>query len=696
MKFYYKIFINLIFVFFLSPNIFPQNINELHLMPFPKEVTIKGGKFRIDRDFSIEVKGNPGLKVYHSARRFLIRLDNRTGEFFKQQYITPDSTPAECNTIVEVEKPGKVKLKEDESYSLIISENKVQIHASTDLGAIHSFQTLLQLLSIDTDGYYFPAVEINDSPRFPWRGLMIDVARHFMPVNVIKRNLDGMVAVKLNVLHLHLSDDQGFRVECKTFPKLQEMGSDGKYFTQIQIQDIIQYANDRGIRVYPEFDMPGHATSWLVGYPELASLSPQKAIGKNSYSIERRWGVFNPTFNPTIDETYEFLDNFFKEMASLFPDEYIHVGGDENNGVQWDENKEIQKFKEQKGFTDNEQLQAYFINRVQKILSKYGKKMVGWDEILQKETPKNVIIQSWRGVSALKKSTKQGYQGILSNGYYIDLMQPASYHYLNDPVPDSLNLTPEEKSKILGGEATMWAEWVTKENIDSRIWPRTAAIAERFWSPEEINDVDNMYKRLDYVSYIMENYGLKHISFQPVLLRILTNDQPIEPLKILVDVIKPLEGYERNNFQKYGGYEYVQSYPHTLIVDAAIADPKPARDFNKLIDKYLISKDEQDACKISDYLTMLKGNNNQLKTVINKSPILKEIEPLSENLSALTEKGLEALTIIESNNKAIAEWVNKADIILDNSYIPYGKVKIAIVDGIKKLIDVCKEITENK
>jgi hexosaminidase len=689
LKFSTKIIFCLILILVLSLNIFPQNIHELNLMPFPKEVKVSGDKFRVNRNFSVEISGKPGLRVYHAATRFLRRLDDRTGLFFVQASVTPDSTPPECNVVIIVERPGKLKLGEDESYNLKIAENKILVTAPTDLGAIHSFQTLFQLLSIDSTGYYFPGIEVNDSPRFLWRGLLIDVARHFMPVGVIKRNLDGMAAVKLNVLHLHLTDNQGFRIECKTFPKLHEKGSDGSYYTQVQIKDIIKYADERGIRVYPEFDMPGHTTAWFPGYPELASLP-------GPYKIEKRFGTMDPTFNPAVEKTYKFLDKFFKEMTALFPDEYFHIGGDENNGVQWNKNEEIQQFKKEKGFTDNEQLQAYFINRVQKILAKYGKKMIGWDEILQKNTPKDVVIQSWRGIDALAKSAKQGYKGILSNGYYIDLMQPASFHYLNDPDPDSLGLTNEEKANILGGEATMWSEWVTKENIDSRIWPRTAAIAERLWSPKNMNDVDNMYKRLDYISYLLEQYGLIHISFQPVMLRRLANNQQIKSLKILIDVIKPLEGYKRANIGKYGGYKLTQYSPYTLIVDAAVADPKPARDFNNLVYKFLKNQNESDADKLKLELKLLSENHKELLPIINNSPMLKEIEPLSSNLSSLALAGLDAISFIESKTVPGGEWKNKADIILGKSQISYGRVQIAIIGGIKDLINEAEQIHLNK
>src|SRR5262249_16772396 len=233
-----------------------------------------------------------------------------------------------------------------------------------------------------------PAVTIEDRPRFPWRGLRIDVSRHFMPVDAIKRNLDGMEAVKLNVLHWHLSDDQGFRVEGKRFPKLQQMSSDGQYYTQEQIKDVIAYARDRGIRVVPEFDVPGHTTSWFVAYPELASASGR-------YEIWRRFGVNDPVMDPSRDHTYHFLDNFVGEMSRLFLDEYFHVGGDEVSGKQWEASPQIRKFKHRHHLSNRHDLQAYFNQRLHAIVKEHKKIMVGWDEILQAGRPKEGGGQSW-------------------------------------------------------------------------------------------------------------------------------------------------------------------------------------------------------------------------------------------------------------------------------------------------------------
>jgi hexosaminidase len=271
-------------------------------------------------------------------------------------------------------------------------------------------QTFLQLVDVSSDGFSAPAVTIQDKPRFPWRGLMLDSARHFIPLDVIRRNLDGMEAVKMNVFHWHLSENQGFRAESKKFPKLHESGSNSLYYTQEEIRDLILYARDRGIRVVPEFDMPGHSTAWFVGHPELAS-------GKGPYEIERRWGIFDPAMDPTSERVYKFLDDFIGEMARIFPDHYFHIGGDEVNGKEWDANPRIQAYMKAHGIKNNQALQAYFSGRVQKLVTRHGKTVVGWDEVLVEGVPKDIVIQSWRGQASLAQAAKQGYRGILSNGY---------------------------------------------------------------------------------------------------------------------------------------------------------------------------------------------------------------------------------------------------------------------------------------
>src|SRR6185369_3391540 len=516
-----------------------QPANRQHrLMPAPSAIHFLSGRLKIDASFTVATDGHTDARLEAGIYRASRRLEGRTGFEFMR---APASDSQTATLLIQCKGPGSPvpSIREDESYSLDVSEKQAALKAATVIGAIRGLETFLQLLEGDPQGYFIPSVSIQDKPRFPCRGLRIDVGRHFEPMEVLKRNLDGMAAVKLNVLHWHLTEDQGFRIESKRYPKLHQIGSDGLFYTQDQAREIIAYARDRGIRVLPEFDMPGHATSWLVGYPEFGS-------APGPFKIERKNGIFDPAFDPTREELYKFLEGFFTEMAQLFPDEYLHIGGDENEGHQWDKNERIQAFMKANGIKDNHALQAYFNKRVSKILQKLGKKMIGWDEILHPDLPKDTVIHSWRGPASLAEAARKGYDGILSSGFYIDLMYPASQHYKVDPVAADSTLSESELAHILGGEATMWGEWVSPETIDSRIWPRTAAIAERLWSARNVTDVNDMYRRLDAVSLQLEELGLTHEKNVDMLLRRLTRTNDIGPLKTLASVVEPVKEYHRS------------------------------------------------------------------------------------------------------------------------------------------------------
>src|SRR5438477_8546927 len=436
-----------------------QQQSQLNVMPLPTSYQLANGRLLVQVSFSVSLTGYKEPRLEHALQRFVHNLSRQTG----MPLSTRAGDSADASLVIHTEHASKdiQEFGEDESYSLTVSATGAELKAPTPLGVMHGLETFLQLVEITPDGFAAPAVTVQDKPRFGWRGLMIDVSRHFIPLDVLKRNIDGMAAAKLNVFHWHLSDNQGFRVESKKFPKLHELGSDGLYYTQEEVRDVIAYARERGIRVVPEFDMPGHSTVWFIGYPELAS-------APGPYEIERKWGVFDPAMDPTQDKTYKFLNEFIGEMAGLFPDQYFHIGGDEVNGKQWYANPKIQEFKRSHGIKNNEDLQAYFNKRVQEIVSKHGKTMVGWDEILRPDLPKNIVVQSWRGQESLAAAAKQGYRGLLSNGYYLDLMWPAARHYAVDPMSGAAAaLTPEEAKLILGGEACMWAEYITPETIDS-------------------------------------------------------------------------------------------------------------------------------------------------------------------------------------------------------------------------------------
>src|ERR1700734_2921442 len=411
--------------FLVNFPVFAQTASQLNLLPMPSTVQAGTGQLPITQSFSVAIEGYKDPQLERAAGRFLRDVRLRTG-FFVGVEIAEGS---KATLVIHAEHASKPvqELGEDESYILDVSGAGAKLSAPNSLGIMHGLQTFLQLIEITPAGFDVPAVHIEDSPRFPWRGLMIDVSRHFIYMDTLKRNVDAMEAVKLNVLHVHLSDDQGFRMQSKEFPKLTELGSDGQFYTQAEMRELIEYASERGIRVVPEFDMPGHSTAWFVGYPALSS-------GAGPYSIERRWGIFDPAMDPTREDTYKFLDKFIGEMAAFFPDHYFHIGGDEVNGKQWDGNPKIQEFMREHKLKNNEALQEYFTQRVEKIVSKHHKTMVGWDEILSPGMPEEIVIQSWRGQDSLAKAAQQGYRGLLSSGYYLDAMATAGTYYAVDPM----------------------------------------------------------------------------------------------------------------------------------------------------------------------------------------------------------------------------------------------------------------------
>jgi hexosaminidase len=650
--------------------------DSLHLMPMPAEIKTADGKLVIDGNFSIASTGYEEPRLISALGRFVKRLERRTG--IPMPAPIPGD-PAKATVVIHCEAAGEAiqSVKENESYVLEVKPQQAHLIAPTPVGILHGLETLLQLVDSDNESFGFPIIKISDKPRFPWRGLMLDPCRHWMPIEMIKRNIDGMAAMKLNVLHWHLSEDQGFRVESKVFPKLHGMGSDGKYFTQDQVREVIAYARERGIRVVPEFDMPGHTTAWFVGYPELAS-------APGPYQIERHWGVFDPCMDPSKEELYTFLDAFIGEMSKLFPDEYFHIGGDEVNGKHWTASPTIQAFKQKNSLKDNHEFHVYFNKRLSAIVTKYDKKMIGWDEILHPDLPKNIVVQSWRGQASLADAAKKGYTGILSFGYYLDHILSASNHYQVDPLDkEAANLSGEEKSRILGGEACMWAEYVTPENVDSRIWPRMAAIAERLWSPQGIKDADDMYRRLEFVSRDLEALGLTHRSSYPSMLQRIAGDHSIDPVRVLSDVLEPVKYYTRG-----GTREYTSFTPLNRLVDATRPESDTARRFAHDVDQALASKSEMQtlAPSLRGQLIAWRDNHARLKPILDDSFLLKEAAPLSETLSALAKAGLQALDCIESGKTADDSWIASQKALFEQPRRPQTEVLIMIAPAINRLV----------
>lgn len=654
-----------------------EDSHKLHLMPWPANVTSEQGQLVIQNSFAVSANGSDP-RLQKTIGIFLDDLRRHTGSLPLDFKVVAD--PAAAQLTVTSEAPSKEvqELGEDESYSLEVTPSGAKLNAATTLGVMRGLQTFLQLVEITPQGFAVPALVIHDQPRFPWRGLLIDPGRHFLPVEVVKRNLDGMAAVKLNVLHWHLSDNQGFRIESKKFPKLHEKGSDGLYYTQEQVRDIIAYARDRGIRIIPEFDMPGHSTSWFVGYPELAS-------GPGPYSLDRTWGVKDPAMDPTRESTYKFLDSFIGEMAALFPDKYFHIGGDEVNGKEWDANPKIQAYMRAHGIKNNADLQAYFNTRVQKIVAKHGKYMEGWDEILRPDLPKSIVIQSWRGQKSLAEAAKQGYRGLLSSGYYLDLNQPASRHYKIDPFADAATgLSDAEKEKILGGEACMWGEYVAAENIDSRIWPRLAAIAERLWSPQNVTDINSMYERMSYTSQWLDAYGLTHNINYDLMLDRMAGSDDISALRTLTDVVEPVKNYTRESL---AAAPATSQTPLNRAIDAARPESETAREFSAFVESF-VSRQLKPGLemKIREMLLSWKDNEHDLQPAAARSQLVAEIAPLCHDLSALANAGLQALEYLDRGEKAPDSWATEQLAMVQQAFQPKAQLLLMVAPPVQKLI----------
>ena len=639
----------------------------LPLMPAPSQVVVSQGNLRIDSSFRVALAGYSDTRLMAAVDRFVSRIARQTG-------IPILSGKAVVLQVECQERGSEIPTRDDdESYRLDVSPSGARLAAHTVTGILRGLETFAQLISPGPGGFQVPAVQIDDAPRFAWRGLMLDVARHWMPVAVVKRNLDAMAAVKLNVFHWHLSDDQGFRVESRRFPRLAQLGSDGHFYTQAEIRQVVAYAQDRGIRVVPEFDMPGHTTAWFVGYPELAS-------APGPYSIERKWGVFEPALDPSREATYTFLDVFIAEMAALFPDAYFHIGGDEVEDSQWKRSASVQAFARDHQLSTSRDLQAYFNHRVQKLLKKHGKVMIGWDEVLSPGLAQDAVIQSWRGPASLAEAATKGYGSVLSFGYYLDYLWPAGRHYAVDPLDGAAgNLTPEQAKHILGGEACMWSEYVNAETVDSRLWPRLAAIAERLWSPRQMTDIDSMYARLEKVSRFLDWTGVQHRSIHEPMLDRLTGGPSPEALRVLAEASEALGIEGRRNLRENASLAALNRF-----ADAVRPESESVRTLELAVKQ--IASDPDAIAQFRVTFTRWTESEARLKPFTENNVLLADLLPLAANLSATGRIGLHALEWIETGRHAPEGWVAEQNRELDRLEQPVAQVRLAAVRPVRMLV----------
>ncbi len=689
---------NLLFCLFICLSIstsFAQQPDTLNLLPRPQSTKISTGRFTFTADFKIGLGGPGSAKMIAAVNRFYQAVGRRVNLNFSQEFISGSDNDPSAKLFITFDKAFEPAIGIDESYTLKVSPDKITLRAATDIGAERGLETLYQLLSPDKNGFYCPLVEVNDSPRFKWRGVMIDVARHFIPFDVLKRNLDAMAIVKLNVLHLHLSDDEGFRVESKVFPLLQQKGSNGLYYTQDQLKDLVSYAHDRGIIVVPEFDLPGHCSSILAAYPYLASY-PLDYKPSRRYKIDTVKNLNlgkvmqliaktpTPTIDPTKETTYAFFDKFIKEMGGLFPDAYFHIGADENNGVAWKQNPQIAAFMQTKGMKSTDELQAYFVKRMYAIAKKYGKRLIGWEEAFNQAIPQDVLIQKWKpsGIGPTLNAgevVQHGNQLIISAGYYLDLFMPAYIHYQNDPVPADMSQTDADKG-ILGAEAAQWAELMDGGNEELRVWPRAAAIAERLWSPASVKDADDMYRRLWMLDFELNDRALDENENYLKMLSRWVNDEDLSPVLTLANVYTPVKGYKRLMGGMLGTNTTKTNLTSPLvnIADVVHSDSETGWYFRQSVAAWLKDHKDADLQTIKSLLTRWQNNKARFNGVADITPYMQQIKDLSDNLSAAATIGMQALNGEGNKDEQLKQ--------LQQMEQPSHEVVLAILPEIEALV----------
>lgn len=490
------------------------------IIPRPLRISSRRGAFEINASTTVSAEGNGA----GAARMLASSLSRITG--FD---IAAAPSPGKGSIILELEK--KRAVREIESYTLTVTGDRVRITAGHPAGLFRGTQTVRQLAMAarqrDKSGAVsIPGMEIDDAPRFSWRGLNLDCSRHFPPKEYVKRCIDLMALYKLNVLHLHLTDDQGWRIEIKKYPKLTSIGAwrkadgggrYGGFYTQDDIRDIVAYARERHIMVVPEIEMPGHCQAALASYPHLS------CTGK-AFPVSRRWGIHKEIYCAGKEETFTFLEEVLDEVMELFPSPYIHVGGDECLKPRWKRCPRCQDRITREKLGDENGLQSYFIRRMEKFISGRGRKLIGWDEILEGGLAPGATVQSWRGFQGALAAAKSGHDTVVSPTSHTYFDYGLTYTnlakvYSFEPVPAAL--TEIEARHVLGSEACMWTEFTPPDKIDPMLYPRIIALAEVLWATADGRDFAGFRARLGTHYPLLRSLGVSYgAEDEPVYTRI--------------------------------------------------------------------------------------------------------------------------------------------------------------------------------
>ncbi|WP_242006065.1 beta-N-acetylhexosaminidase [Acetobacter estunensis] len=668
------------------------------LMPFPSSVTWKGGTAAPCARVEVTWATAPTPLL----RRAAVRFDHRVSALAK--------SGAVCSLSVRyAPDAGWLTVAAREHYRLEMTGRHATLEADGPAGVLRGLATVLQFRASSDGGVEFPAAVFDDAPRFAWRGIVIDPVRHFLSVTTIERQLDAMELAKLNVLHLHLSDGTAFRVESHRFPRLQQVASHDRYFTQADIRHLVAFAADRGIRVVPEFDVPGHARAILEAYPELAARPETVATGNPN----------NPALDVTNPRTLAFVKTLFSEMVPLFPDAYFHAGGDEVVASQWTGSPRIAAWMQTHGYRDAAALQAVFTEQVRQVLTSLDRTMIGWDEVMTAPVPRSVAVEVWRASKWTGEATATGHPTIVAAGYYLDLLRPARQSYEVDPFdvkaegmsaaelaaaqrkhfphaeafamdPQARALDAEQERHVLGGEMPLWTEEVSEPMLDGRLWPRAAAIAERLWSPASVRGVTDMERRLPLVEDELERLGLRTQHERTAMMAGLAGTD-VEPVRTLLDMTSPIRNYGINRMAKTAG-EALLTWP----VAIAVPDNAAALHFNALALAY--ARGERSVRpELEAVLVKWATNDAAFASVAERSQALMDVRPISRQLSQLASVSLKALRgetdagwrmdaerLLAGQAEALAScsW----NVLPGPGVPPAGGLLIDIVPGVRALV----------
>ena len=468
----------------------PAHAQSAGLVPLPQAMHAGEGRFMLGRHTRIVAPDDPRGREIASFLRDALRA--QTGLALRPGH---DGTRA---SVIELRIDAAVQ--GEEAYRLTVTPRRATITAADDRGLFWGVQTLIQLAPAGrgTDAA-IPAVQIEDAPAYRWRGVMLDVARHYQPVGFVEKQIDLMSRYKLNVLHWHLTDDQGWRIQIRKYPKLTEVGAwrteadgerTGGFYTQQQIREVVEYARRRNVMVVPEIEMPGHASAAVAAYPWLS-------CGQRPVVVPSGWGVFDDIFCAGDERTFAFLHDVLDEVAALFPAPYIHIGGDEVPKRQWLDDDATQRLMREQHLADGQALQSWFISRIQRDLAARGKTLIGWDEILEGGADRHAIVEMWRGADQARKALANGNRLIVAGPFYLDT--PIDRLTLQDLYRTDAFADPAfaaHPQQVLGAEAPLWSERVTTRNAEAMLYPRLLAFAERLWNPRA-HDYADFQRRVD-------------------------------------------------------------------------------------------------------------------------------------------------------------------------------------------------------